>query len=318
MNEIIKVEVAILGAGVAGIHCGSALNYFNISNCIIEKNEYIGGQPIQLYPNKPIYDFPAASSILSQDVVINLYKQLMNYKKTQIYLSTIIIDIKYEDNHFLINTNLGKSIFCKYIVIATGIGAFLPNKLEINNKTYHNSKIEYTVDIEPLKYKNKKIVILGGGDSAVDWANYFIENKITNNVSIVHRRDEYRAKSISVNNLRKNLVKEYKNFQIIDCDKQLITIQHNLANEIIKLEYDFLIVQYGQKINYDKIPLLNKIIKGHKNLIVTDQNQKTNVKNIFAIGGCTYFLHKPNTILNACADGMTVAWYLSKQKEDIW
>lgn len=316
MREL-NVKIAIIGAGAGGIHAASAFNYFNYSNCIIEKNSYVGGQPIQLYPNKEIYDFPGYASILAKDVISNLYNQLISYNKTEILLNSNIESIieNDENNGFIIKTN-SAIINCEYIVIATGIGAFLPNKLEINNKIIENSKIEYTVDINYKKYINKKIVVLGGGDSAIDWANYFKKNNITNHVAIVHRRNEYRAQNKGILELKNNKVNEFLDYEIISIDENFIRIKHNKTSKIIRINFDYIIVQYGQKANFMNIDLFNKINKNELNKIITNQNQKTNIKNIFAIGGCTYFNAKSNTILTACADGMAVAWYISKNKKE--
>lgn len=315
MKEL-NVKIAIIGAGAGGLHAGSAFNYFNYSNCIIEKNSFVGGQPIQLYPNKEIYDFPGYSSILSKDVIANLYNQLISYNKTEILLNSYIKSVEQKsDNHFVILTN-DAIINCEYIVLATGIGAFLPNKLEINNEVIESEKIEYTVSIDYKKYINKKIIILGGGDSAVDWANYFKKNNISNNVAIVHRRDQYRAQNKGVNELKNNNVNEFLDYEIISVNDDFIRIKHNKTMKTIRINYDYIIVQYGQKANFMNIDLFNKIKKNELNKIITDQNQRTNIKNIFAIGGCTYFNAKSNTILTACADGMTVAWYIAKNKKE--
>lgn len=315
MNDI-NVKIAIIGGGAAGIHAASTFNYFNYSNCIIEKNNFLGGQPTQLYPNKEISDFPGYSNILGKDVIANLYNQLISYNKTEILLNSYIESIiQKDDGGFIIKTN-SKQIICEYIVLATGIGAFLPNKLEIDNKIIENEKIEYTVSIDYKKYINKKIIVLGGGDSAIDWANYFKKNNISNNVAIVHRRDEYRAQNKGINELKENNINEFLNYEIISVNDDFIRIKHNVTSKIIRINYDYIIVQYGQKANFMNIDLLNKINKNQLNKIITDQNQRTNIKNIFAIGSCTYFNAKPNTILTACADGMAVAWYIAKNKKE--
>lgn len=310
-------RVAIIGGGVAGIHMASSLNYFNVSNCIIETNEYLGGQPIQLYPNKPIHDFPGYTSILSQDIVNNLLEQLNSYNKTEIYLKTKINDITFENDLYVIKTN-DMLIEAEFIIISTGIGLFLPNKLEINNVVYESNRIEYTVDANINKYKNKRIVVLGGGDSAIDWSNFFVENNISNDVSIIHRRNEYRSKSIGISKLETNKIKQYLDYEIVELNNNSIKVRHNLTKIERNIIFDFIIVQYGQKMNVFDIDLFNKIEKTKNMKIKTNQNQKTNVKNVFAIGACAYFDEKPNTILNACADGMTVAWYIGRGKIKEW
>lgn len=313
-KDIKVVQVAIMGAGPAGLFASCQLNYFKYSNCIIEENSFYGGQLIQLYPNKPVYDFPANHGILAKDIINNLYDQLSSYGDPQIYLSNKIKDIYHNDEgNFVIETN---EIFVvsEYIVIATGIGAFLPNKLIVNDKTIEFDNIHYTVDADSSIYLDKRVVVLGGGDSAVDWANYFAINNITSQIAIVHRRDEYRAKSKAIEELKENKIQEFLNYEIIEATKEYLIIKHNENNKTYKLNYDYLIVQYGQTPDNNYIDFFNKLNRNELNKFIVDQSQKTNYKNVFAIGSCTTYNAKANTIITACSEANTVAWYLAKNK----
>ncbi len=308
------VKVAIIGAGPAGLFAASQLNFFKFSNCIIEENPFIGGQLTQLYPNKPVYDFPANYGILAKDIITNLYTQLSKYEVPNIYLSTKIESIiKNEDDKFIITTN-NVIIESEYIVIATGIGAFLPNKLEVNNELIEFDNTHYTVDHNSEIYKNKRIVILGGGDSAVDWANYFADNSITNNIAIVHRRDEYRAQNTGIDRLKENNIQQFLNYEIVEATKEYLIIKHKDNEKTFKLNYDFLIVQYGQKINQCDIEFFNNLNKNEMNKFIVNQNQKTNIKNVFAIGSSTSYNAKANTIVTACGEATAVAWFIAKNK----
>lgn len=315
MNQLnkVNVKVAIIGGGPGGLFAASTLSFFKYDNCIIEQNEYLGGQLTQLYPNKPVYDFPTQYGITANGIIDKLIEQINQYDTTQIFLSNTVVDIVKVDEKYVITTN--KNIIeCEYIILATGIGAFTPNKLVVKEQTFEADNIHYTVSTNNKIYQNKKVVVLGGGDSAIDWANYFANNNITNKVAIVHRRDEYRAQNKGIDMLKRNNIQEFLNYEIIEVNNTNLVIQHNDTKKQYKIHYDYLIVQYGQTPSPFKIDLLNDLKRNEVNKIVTDQNQKTNIKNIFAIGAAAGYNAKANTIVTACAEATAVVWYLAKNK----
>ncbi|EGZ31114.1 NAD(P)/FAD-dependent oxidoreductase [Malacoplasma iowae] len=314
MKEIIKTKICIIGGGVAGMFAATTASFFKFDNILLEKNPFLGGQVTQLYPSKYVYDFPTKIKDRSKAIVDELEEQMNSYKETKVYKSIEVLDIlSLENDQYKIVTDKNFDIICDFLIIASGIGMFKLNQLEIDNQPIVAENIHYTVNTHNPIYKDKKIVVLGGGDSALDWANYFVEDKITNDVSIVHRRNEYRAKPLSVEMLSKNKVKEYKDYLPVEIENNCITIEHNQTKQKEKLLYDFLIVQYGQTPSLIKIDLLEKMEKiGNK--IKIDINQKTNLKNIYAIGDCTYYPCKPNTIVTACADATKVIWHIAKNK----
>lgn len=314
MKEIIKTKICIIGGGVAGMFAATTASFFKFDNILLEKNPFLGGQVTQLYPSKYVYDFPTKIKDRSKAIVDELEEQMNSYKETKVYKSIEVLDIlSLENDQYKIVTDKNFDIICDFLIIASGIGMFKLNQLEIGNQPIVADNIHYTVNTHNPIYKDKKIVVLGGGDSALDWANYFVEDKITNDVSIVHRRNEYRAKPLSVEMLSKNKVKEYKDYLPVEIENNYITIEHNQTKQKEKLLYDFLIVQYGQTPSLIKIDLLEKMEKiGNK--IKIDINQKTNLKNIYAIGDCTYYPCKPNTIVTACADATKVIWHIAKNK----
>lgn len=306
INEKIVYDVAIIGAGAGGLFAGTNANFLNLTSIILEKKSYIGGQPMELYPNKYIYDFPGFEKIKSSEIIKKIAEQVMSKHNTKIVTNVDIKDIKLvEINHEeLFDFETSKfSFYSKKIIIATGNGSFSPRKLEINNKEIDSDFIHYSLSINHEIYSNKKIVVLGGGDSAVEWANFFIEENITKDVTIVHRRNEYRSSSIMIENLSKNNVMQKLNYEIINFNefKKQITIKHKDNNQIEELSFDYLLVLYGQISSPMNIELFNSI-KKEKGKFIIDLNQKTNLKNIYAIGDATHFDYKPNTIVTACAE----------------
>ncbi|BAC43930.1 NAD(P)/FAD-dependent oxidoreductase [Malacoplasma penetrans] len=321
MNEDLRIyDVAIVGGGAGGIFASTISNYFNLNSILIEKKSYLGGQPMELYPNKFIYDFPCFFEIKSSDVIKKLIQQNKEQKNSNIQLDTDILNITWqtinEQELFLFETNKN-SFYAKKIILASGNGSFNPRKLEINNEPIDSPFIHYSLNLETEIYKNKKILVLGGGDSAVEWANYFVEEKITNNVAIIHRRNEYRSSSFMIDCLSKNNILQKLNYEIIDFNEsnKTLTIKHKETEKEQTLPFDYVLVQYGQISSPINIELLNQINK-EKGKYVIDLNQKTNIKNIYAIGDATHFYCKPNTIITACAEAVRALWHISKNKKD--
>ena len=299
-------KIAIIGGGAGGIFASTIANYFNISNILLEKRSSLGGQPIELYPNKFIYDFPCFPEIKSSEVIKKLIEQNNKYEnsniKTNIDIKNIY-EINFQNNlYFLFETNQ-EEFLAEKIIIATGNGTFNPRKLEINNQEIISKLINYSIDLNTSVYKNKKIIVLGGGDSAVEWANYFVEENITKDVTIVHRRNKYRSSLFMIDSLEKNKIVQKLNYEIVAFDEanKSITISHNENNQKEILNFDCLIVQYGQIANPINIKILNDLEK-EKGKYKIDINQKTSHKNIYAIGDATHYNCKPNTIITACAD----------------
>lgn len=311
-------KIAIIGGGAGGIFASTMASYFNLSNILLEKKSSLGGQPIELYPNKHIYDFPCFPEIKSSEVIKKLIIQNNKYEnaciKTDVDIKNIY-EVNFKDNpYFLFETNQ-ETFLAEKIIIATGNGSFNPRKLEINNVEIKSNLINYSIELNKNIYKNKKIIVLGGGDSAVEWANYFVEENISQDVTIVHRRDKYRSSLFMIESLKKNNITQKLNYEIVDFNEQdkLITIMHNETNQQEILNFDYLIVQYGQIASPINIKIFNDLEK-EKGKYKIDLNQKTSHKNIYAIGDATYFNCKPNTIITACADAIKALWHISKNK----
>lgn len=318
--QIHETKILIIGGGAAGIFAAITASFFKNNNILIEKNPFLGGQPVQIYPNKYIYDFPCFSKIKSNEVINLLINQLNDAKFSKYFTSCYPTEIKKIHNNlnedlFCVSTN-NIHIHCEYIILATGNGSFSPIKLTIDEKEIESNKIHYTVSPNIELYKNKKIVILGGGDAAVEWANYFAEENISNDVSIIHRRNEYRAKSFHIDELKKNKIKQFLNFEIKMFNDEFLIIKHKDTNEEIKINFDWIIIQYGQKHTPNSVDFLNQLNYHSSGKIIIDQNQKTNIKKIYAIGDATYYSCKPNTIVTGCADATKAIWHINKSNQD--
>lgn len=227
-------------------------------------------------------------------------------------MKTTILDIVKDGDYFLTKLSNDEIVKTRFIIIATGSGSFAPVKSDLL-KEVNYSNIHYVFQGEK-QYKNKKIVILGGGDSALDWANYLNEKNITNDVVLVHRREEFRARQEKVNKLSLNNTRTYLNFNLSKISKNNIVINGIESKEEVTIPYEFLLVQYGQEIKrLGDIDILKQIERNRINKINIDINCKTNVENIYAIGNSNDFEAKPNLIICAAAEGARAIYSIRKK-----
>lgn len=318
LNEKIVYDVVIIGGGAGGLFAATNASTLNLSSIILEKKSYVGGQPMELYPNKYIYDFPGFPKIKSSEIIKKIYDQTKSWENIKIELEVDINDIKLEViddiEYFLFETSKS-SFYSRKIIIATGNGSFTPRKLDVNNVEVESKYIHYSLEFDHSIYTNKKIVVLGGGDSAVEWANYFVEENISNDVTIVHRRDKYRSNLSTIEELARNNVNQKLNYTVtaFDDNSKSLTITHNETSQTEVLQFDYVIVLYGQVPSPMNIKLFESIQK-EKGKCVIDLNQKTSLKNVYAIGDATWFNSKPNTIVTACAEAVRAVTHIAKNK----
>ncbi len=284
-----NTDVAIIGAGPAGLFAGFYAGMRGLSATIIDKLELPGGQLSALYPEKYIYDVAGFQEIKAQDLVDNLLRQIKRFEDTTKFsLNTNVENItKHDDGTFTLNTSQG-DIHAKTIIIAGGNGAFSPRKLGIENEDSIENIHYFVNDLQ--KYRNKRVAIFGGGDSAVDWS--LMLQHIAKEVHIIHRRDAFRAHSHSVDNLKESTVNIHTPYtparaEIVNNKAKNITIKKVKADDEVTIKVDDIICNYGFISNLGPITEWGLELEGNK--IVVDSRQKTNIEGIFAIGDiCTY------------------------------
>lgn len=288
------LDLLIIGAGPIGLFCSFLAGIKQIKTEVIESLDQVGGQLSALYPEKLIYDFPGKKAIKAKDLIKDLYEQYEEFKNdVKINFNTLLKEIKKNEGYYEVITST-KTFKTKTILFTTGNGGFNPRPLaiekanEIENLAYNITEVE--------KYRNKDVLILGGGDSAFDYANML--KGIAKSISLSHRRPDFRALEDSVSKL-----KEHGNIYTPFIPTTLKTsnnkgtslILNNVeTNEVLELSFDELIVSYGflpSSLNYESFG-----IKTIDSFIEVNTHMETSKPNIFACGNCIQYPGKIKTL----------------------
>ncbi len=301
-------DMIIIGAGPVGLFCAFEAGMLNMRVAIIEALGEIGGQCSALYQQKPIYDIPAHPMLLAGQLISNLEQQVAPFKP-EIILNTRVESLSKSGEIFTLSS--GNLILeTKAVVIAAGGGSFLPNKPPLNDIDIFEQlgAILYTAD-DIDKFKNKNIVIAGGGDSAVDFA--LLISKVAKKVYVVHRRNKFRALDASVSAMQKlaetdgviELIIPYQLCAINGEHGKIssISVSNIQNNEKLELEADFLIPLFG--LSMDIGPIANWGLKMDKKHIEVDNaTMMTSVNGVFAIGDIATYSGKLKLILTGFAE----------------
>jgi len=306
---MINTDVVIIGAGPTGLFCAHQLGIIGLKCEIVDNLDKIGGQCIELYPDKPIYDIPAIPECTGEELTNNLIEQIKPFN-FNFHLNDRVQELKNENEKWIVKTLNGKEFLTPNIVIAGGVGSFEPRKFPTKSADQFDGKsVLYSVKDKTI-FKDKSVVIFGGGDSALDWA---IELSKTSKVTLIHRRDEFRGAQSSVDKV-KELQKQHKielltKYSIKDVkgngNLESVEIKHDDGNnKEIKADYVLgffgLIMQLG--------PILDWGLNIDKKTIpVNTENFETNKKGIFAIGDICTYPGKLKLILSGFHEGALAA-----------
>ena len=306
---MIKTDTLIIGAGPVGLFCVHQLGIIGLKCEVVDNLDKIGGQCIELYPDKPIYDIPAVPECTGGELTNNLIKQIKAFK-TNFHLNERVEEIKKVETKWITKTNKGNEFESSSIVIAGGVGSFEPRKFptkEIDKFT--GKQILYSVKDKTV-FKDKTVCIFGGGDSALDWA---IELSNTSKVILVHRRNEFRGMQASIDKAhqlkKEGKIEIYTKYQLDEIkgeDKiNSIKIKHD-DKSVKEIKTDFvlgffgLIMQLGPiaewGLNLDK-----------KTIPVNTESFETNKQGIFAIGDICSYPGKLKLILSGFHEGALAA-----------
>ncbi len=320
-----KTDVVIIGAGPVGLFAIFELGLLNIRCHVIDNLSKAGGQCSELYPDKPIYDIPARHTITGQELTEELIKQSKPFNPIFHLNQQVEIIKKLESGNWKIETTSGTILEAKCIVIAAGAGSFVPRKPPIDNiDKFENKNIFYSIK-ELTMFKNKKILIAGGGDSALDWTNELA--KIAN-VTLIHRRKEFRASPDSVSKMidlqNKNKI-EFIIGQIKKIfegkNRNISILYENDKKELLSFQSDYLLPFYGLKMELG--PIANWGLNLNENLIKVDTEKfETSIPSIFAIGDINTYPGKLKLILSGFHEAALMAQqcfkYCFPQKKNIF
>ncbi len=228
---MIKTDTLIIGAGPVGLFCVHQLGIIGLKCEVVDNLDKIGGQCIELYPDKPIYDIPAVPECTGEELTKNLIEQIKAFK-TNFHLNERVEELKKVEKKWLIKTNKGTEFEASSIIIAAGVGSFEPRKFPTKEiEKYEGKQILYSIKDKTI-FKDKTVTIFGGGDSALDWA---IELSNTSKVILVHRRDEFRGMQASIDKV--NQLKEEGKIEV-HTKYQLDLVNGNEKVESINIKHD--------------------------------------------------------------------------------
>lgn len=298
-------DITIIGAGPAGLFTAFYGGMRQAKVKIIESLPQTGGQLAALYPEKYIYDVAGFTNIKAIDLVKNLEKQAMFFDPTIVLDQSIQEVERLEDNTFKMTANNGDIHYTKTIIITAGNGAFTPRRLNIDNsEEFEGINLHYHVT-DMNRFKDKQVVLLGGGDSAVDWA--LMLEKIAKKVTLVHRRDQFRAHEHSVeqlNNSAVDVVTPYAATGITATDKiNQLVIQEVKGENEITLDVDDIICNYGFISSLG--PIKDWGLEIEKNSLVVNTKMETNIPGIYAAGDVTTYEGKVKLIAIGFGEGPT-------------
>ena len=308
---MIKSDILVIGAGPVGLFTVFEAGLLKMKCHLIDALAQPGGQCSEIYPKKPIYDIPGYPEILAGDLTKNLLEQCKQFQPKFTLGERAETIKKNTDNTFTVTTNKGTQHQARVIAIAGGLGSFEPRKPNIENlHLFEDVGVDYIVK-DPEKYKNKKVAISGGGDSALDWAIYLAKG-VASEVTLIHRRDSFRGHLDSVDQINKmtstgkiNLITNAEVTQL-NGDTVLNSIQIKTSESILSKNVDYWIPLFGLTPKLG--PIANWDLNLNKNSIQVDTfDYSTNIDGIYAIGDINTYDGKLNLILSGFHEAALMA-----------
>ncbi|QBK05656.1 NAD(P)/FAD-dependent oxidoreductase [Hylemonella gracilis] len=305
-SPVIETDAVIIGAGPVGLFQVFELGLLEVKTHVIDSLAYPGGQPIELYPDKPIYDIPAVPVCTGQELTDSLLKQIEPFGATFHLGQTVTVVQKRDDGRFDVETDKGTRFITKTIFIAAGVGAFEPRTLKVDGlDKFTGTQLHYRVK-NPADFAGKNLLIVGGGDSALDWTLNFTSegpNK-AESVILVHRRDGFKAAPANVAKMRELCEAYEMQFmvgQITDFeekDGKLAAVKVTGGDGVTRVvPLDMLLVFFGLSPKLGPIADWGLAIE-RKQLVVDTEKFSTSVPGIFAVGDINTYPGKKKLILS--------------------
>ncbi|MGT2911496.1 NAD(P)/FAD-dependent oxidoreductase [Streptococcus cameli] len=295
-------DITIIGGGPVGLFTAFYAHLRQAKVKIIDSLPQLGGQPAILYPEKTILDIPAYKSLTGQELTDNLISQLEGFD-TSICLNETVLGITSQEDHLEIKTSK-TTHQTKAIIVAMGGGAFKPRPLEIegadafDNIHYHVSNIQ--------QYADQDVLVLGGGDSAVDWSLAF--EKIAKSTTIVHRREAFRALEHSVKDLEESTISIQTPYLPISLSGEEnsareLTVKKAKSDDTKTFSFDHLFVNYGFKSSVGTLKEWGLDL--HRHRILVNSKQETSLPGVYAAGDCCFYDGKVDLIATGFGEAPT-------------
>jgi thioredoxin reductase (NADPH) len=312
----IETDAVIVGAGPVGLFQVFELGLLEIKAHVIDSLAYPGGQPIELYPDKPIYDIPAIPVCTGQELTDALLKQIEPFGATFHLGQEVTVVEKQADGRFRVETSKGTRFLTKTIFVAGGVGSFQPRLLKVDGlDKFQDSQLHYRVK-NPAQFAGKNLVIVGGGDSALDWTLNFVQDgpNRAESVILIHRRDGFKAAPASVGKMRE-LCDAYEMQFVVgqvtgieEADGRLTNIKVTGSDGVTRLmPLDMLLVFFGLSPKLGPIAEWGLNLE-RKQIVVDTEKFETNVPGIFAVGDINTYPGKKKLILSGFHEAALAAF----------
>jgi thioredoxin reductase (NADPH) len=312
----IETDAVIVGAGPVGLFQVFELGLLEIKAHVIDSLGYAGGQCIELYPDKPIYDIPAVPVCTGKELTDNLLKQIEPFGATFHLGHEVTVVEKQSDGRFIVETAKGTRFLSKTIFIAAGVGAFQPRLLRVDGLDKYDGKQLFYRVRDPALFAGKNLVIVGGGDSALDWTLNFVQESThkAESVILVHRRDGFKAAPASVARMRE-LCDTYEMQFIVgqvsgieERDDRLTAVKVTGGDGVTRVvPLDMLLVFFGLSPKLGPIANWGLQIE-RKQLVVDTEQFSTSVPGIFAVGDINTYPGKKKLILSGFHEAALAAF----------
>ena len=306
---MIKTDALVIGAGPTGLFTAHQLKLIGLNCEIVDNLDKIGGQCIELYPDKPIYDIPAIPECTGEELTKNLIQQLKPFN-IKFHLNERVDEVKNNSGSWHVKTNKGTSFITPNIIIAGGVGSFEPRKFAPKEcEKYENKYLFYAIKDKKI-FEKKTVTIFGGGDSALDWA---IELSKNSKINLVHRRDEFKGALSSVEKVKElsklgniNLFTKYQLKSVKGNETiESVEIEHD-NKEVKSIKTDFVLGFFGLIMQLG--PIANWGLNFDKKTINVDTEKfETNQKGIYAVGDICNYPGKLKLILSGFHEGALAA-----------
>jgi thioredoxin reductase (NADPH) len=312
----IETDAVIVGAGPVGLFQVFELGLLEVKAHIVDSLAYPGGQCIELYPDKPIYDIPAVPMCTGRELTDNLLKQIEPFGATFHLAQEVTVVQRQDDGRFHVETSKGTQFVTKTIFIAGGVGSFQPRLLKVEGlDKYDGTQLHYRVK-NPAQFAGKNLVIVGGGDSALDWSLNFAQegpNK-AESVILIHRRDGFKAAPASVARMRE-LCEAYEMQFLVgqvtgieEAGGKLTQIKVTGSDGITRLvPLDVLLVFFGLSPKLGPIAEWGLALE-RKQIVVDTEKFETNIPGIFAVGDVNTYPGKKKLILSGFHEAALAAF----------